>query len=830
MREDGVLLAHGQCIEQYGAGEAYMPILDALERLCRAQTAQQITDVLRRVAPSWLANLPSLVSAEERSALQRQAIGITPERRLREIGGFLEEIARDQTVVLILEDLHWLDPSSLALISFLARRPEAARLMVIGTYRAGEVERLNHPLKAVAAELELHHFCVHLPLKLLSRGSVEEYLAARFETPAVSSSVLATVYGRSEGNPLFMVNVTDYLVSREAIVQENGAVKLTPIKDQDAVPGTIRDLIERQFEGLTDLERELLEAASVAGTTFSVSVVARVLERPRDMMEERFRALAEREQFIQQSTPRRSPAGNFTARYTFLHALYQNVIYDRVGDARRSRLHLSIGERMEAVYQGATEIVAAELALHFERGGNPLRAVKYLLQSAQLAVRQSAFRETLDYCERGKALLKLLDDDTQRAAFELGFQLAAGVSHSSMLGYAAAQANDAYLAARKASVRVRKNEVLLFQALAGLWSFHLIRGQLREALALARQMLKLAIRSPSKPLLVNGHMTAGIALFYLGRMADANNQLQRSSSYFDPEHQKPETSIYGWDPGVLVGCYRAQSLWLLGDSGHDLTQARNGNSWADQLGVPFHQASANGLLAMYRTYRGEPHETLSHAETTIKACTEYGIPHWLALGILLKGWALARLGQTTEGLRLLEEGIGRWKATGAQMVVPPYLALHAEAYQSAGKTKLALQKVDEAFAISQRNSEHYYDAELCRIKGELLSENAIRHSDRRLQEAERWLLRAVRFAQDRNLRSHELRAATSLARLSLRAGKTNRAVRLLANAYKKLPRRADTPDIKAAKALLDELAAGTNCSLGKFAVATTPPSTTKGWP
>ncbi len=206
--------------------------------------------------------------------MARQCLGVTPERRLREIAAFLEEIAKDRTMVLILEDLHWLDPSTLALISLLARRREAARLMLIGTYRGGEVERLKSPLKTVAAELEMHKFCVHLPLKLLNRSAVEEYLAARFDNPAVSSSVVSTVYARSEGNPLFMVNVTDHLVAREAVVQEYGSVELASESDENTAPSTIRELIERQLEALPAADQELLKTASVAGMTFSTAAVA----------------------------------------------------------------------------------------------------------------------------------------------------------------------------------------------------------------------------------------------------------------------------------------------------------------------------------------------------------------------------------------------------------------------------------------------------------------------------------------------------------------------------------------------------------------------------
>jgi predicted ATPase len=296
--------------------------------------------------------LPAVITGEERAELERQSVGIAPERRLRELGAFLEEIAREQTLLLILEDLHWLDPSSLALISFLARRREAAQLMLIGTYRAGEVERLNHPLKAVAAELELHNFCVRLPLKALSRAAVNEYLAARFETATVSSSVLSTVYERSEGNPLFMVNVTDYLLSQDAIVRENGSVTLSR-ETCGATPTTIGQLIDRQFEMLAYEDRELLEVASVAGMSFSVAALAAGVEKSVEEVETRCERLAEHEQFLQQSGTTRWPDGTITSR--------------------------------------CTEDVAGELAVHFEHAGNYSRAVRYLVQATHKTMRQSGY-------------------------------------------------------------------------------------------------------------------------------------------------------------------------------------------------------------------------------------------------------------------------------------------------------------------------------------------------------------------------------------------------------------------------------------------------------
>lgn len=366
------LVARGQCIEQYGTGEAFLPVLDALEKLCRTQESQRIIDVLRRFAPSWLIDLPALISPQQRDSLARQRMGIPPERRLREIAGFLEEITKDRAVVLILEDLQWADPSTLALISFFARRRDPARLMLIGTCRGG----IHAPVQKIAAELALHNFCVHLPLKLLSHGAVEEYLAARFNQTAISNPVISTVYKRSEGNPLFMVNITDYLVSHHAVVHENDMLKLAG-SDEEPVPRSIRDLITRQFEALPAEDRELLETASVAGVTFPVLLVARQLGRAREAVEQGCRELAEREQFLQYAGCRRRPSGTLSALYSFTHALYHNVVYERVGEAKRRRLHGSMGIVLEKVFQEATEEVAAELALHFERGGDHESAACY---------------------------------------------------------------------------------------------------------------------------------------------------------------------------------------------------------------------------------------------------------------------------------------------------------------------------------------------------------------------------------------------------------------------------------------------------------------------
>ena len=582
---DGVLIAQGQCIEQYGAGEAYLPILDALDGLC-GTNSNATAELLRRYAPSWLLNLSGLINPAERLQLERQSIGIARERRLREIAAFLEAMTKDQTVLLVLGNLHWADPSTLALISFLARRERAARLMLIGTYRDGKIENLNPPLRQTIEDLELHNYCSRLSLENLSRTAVGEYLAARFASPQVSDELLSAVYQRSKGNSLFMVNVTDYLISAQAIVRHDESIELSLDIDERSTPSTIRQLIERQLEGLSPEEQELLEAASIAGAGFSPAEVAAAIREPQWEVENRCERLAQQKQFLEKNGTAAWPNGTTTPSYCFIHDLYQSVIYERISQSRRARLHQIIGEQIEAGYRGATEQATAELAVHFERSGDHDRAVQYLLQATQRAMAQCAYQEAIEYAMTALIVLKPLAATAPRIELRLNLELFLGVSLASAKGYAAAEAKEVFSRARALSRNIG-NETLLFQTLAGLWSFHLIRGELHSALELAQEMLQLAERIRNPGFFLNGHMAMGLPLFYRGQFSAAHDHLEKSSSYHGREKDPPGVSVYGWDPGVVVACYKAQTFWMLGYPEKDLKEAGVGSTTRRRTFDPF---------------------------------------------------------------------------------------------------------------------------------------------------------------------------------------------------------------------------------------------------
>jgi predicted ATPase len=276
-------VAQGQCVEHFGAGEPYMPVLEALSRLGRGPGGERVVENLSRFAPMWLAQMPGLLNSEERAHLQSQLQGVTQQRMLREISDALEALTVDAPLLISLEDLHWSDFSTLELISAVARREVSMRLMVLATYRPVEVSFQFHPLRTMKQELELHHYCEDLKLKLLSQKDVADYLSERFPSDSVKefTALAQVIYARSDGNPLFMVNVVDYLLGKSGLaMRSHESSNLTAITDSLDPPHSLRAMIERNLERLQPEEQVILEGASVAGTEFSAASVAAALNQP----------------------------------------------------------------------------------------------------------------------------------------------------------------------------------------------------------------------------------------------------------------------------------------------------------------------------------------------------------------------------------------------------------------------------------------------------------------------------------------------------------------------------------------------------------------------
>ncbi|HEU4391001.1 MAG TPA: AAA family ATPase [Blastocatellia bacterium] len=817
--DPNVRITRGQCLEQYGTGEAYLPVLEAIVRLCREH--EQVINLLRAHAPMWLLQMPSLVSASDRELLSREVCGATRERMLREMGDVLEALTADLPLVLILEDLHWSDYSTLDLISYLARQRQAARLMLIGTYRTAELIVSRHPLKAVKQELVVKQQCEEMPLEYLSEDAVARYLSVRFPDNVFPAGLARLVHERTDGNPLFMVNVVHYLVAEGLIVECEGRWELVAEieKVHLGVPDSIKQMIGKQIDHLDQHEQRALEAASVAGAEFSPLALAAGLGSDRSPVEACCDELARKHLFIQHCGVQELPNGEVVGRYGFIHALYQNALYERVSASRRIQMHRRIGERGEEIYGERAGEIAAELAMHFERGSRYRQSAKYLLEAAENDVRRFAYQEAAGLARRGLELLRKLPDSSERAVQELSLQLALGVPLIATEGYAAPEVGRVYLRARELCQQLGETPDMA-EVLWGLWAFYTVRAELGTAREIAREFLRLAERLPYQGLAMRGHLALGVTCTHLGEFALALEHLENALALYDPEQHRDDSFLYSQNAGVAIPCYASWVLWFLGQPTRALERMQEALTLARTLSEPHGLAHAFYSAAILHHLRREERMAQEHAEAAIAVAAEHGLAMYQAMATITRGWALIEQSREEEAIEQLRQGLATHRATGAQVARPHFTALLAEALGEARRVDEGLSTMDEALELAHRHGEACYLAELHRVKGELLLKQAnvrgLSQAATALRgaaqvetpaaaQAEACFHQAIKIAQQQRAKSWELRVAMSLARVYQRQGKQQEARSVLARIYDSFTEGFETLDLREARALLDEI-------------------------
>jgi len=818
----GAWIARGQCVKRYGAGESYLPVLEALGRLGRSAASARIVELLRKYAPTWLVQLSTLIDEDELRRLRQQQ-GTTQERMLRELVDMIEALTSEVPLVLVLEDLHWADYATLDLVASVAQRWEPAKLCLIGTYRPAETIVSDHPLKSLKHALQLHGRCEELRLEGLDEEAVRAYLDSRLrveggepstEVPGDAEHRLAAaVFQRTDGNPLFMVNLVDELIARGRIVARDGRWQLDggPAAIEEDMPETLRQMIAEQLERLDTADQQLLEVASVAGIEFSAAAVAAGLETTVEQVEERCQALHQGQRFVRTLGETVTwPDGTVSERFSFIHAFHQNVLYRRLGVARRRRLHQRIGEREEAGHGDRADDIAATLAVHFEQGRDYPRAVHYLAVAGARALARSAHRQANEHFRDGLKLLETMPAGPQRAQEELMLQIALGVSLAATQGYAATEVERCYARAGELCREVGETPQL-FPVLYGLGAFHFVRGQLQTAKGLWQQLLRLAEDTQDPTLLLEAHSSTGALSLRLGDLVGARSHLEKGIALYDPQQHGHEALRFVQDPKVSALSDLSCALWLLGHPDRALASSAEAMSRANELAHPFSQAFALLFSVWLHQFRRDGRRVEEHADAVVLLSTEQGFPNWSAMGTMLHGWALAERGDTEAGIGEIQRGLDSSRAIGTELGRSYYLALLAEAHAKAGNRQEALDTVAEAFAHVQATSERFYEPELHRLKGELIlgrvgTKSLPREkSKRRAAEAESCFDRAIEIARRQNAKSLELRASASLSRLWQERGENGRAYELLSGIFGWFHEGFESVDLQEAKTLLESL-------------------------
>jgi DNA-binding winged helix-turn-helix (wHTH) protein/predicted ATPase len=783
-----ILIGHGQCIEHYGAGEAYLPILEALGRLGR-QSAASIADILRRHAPSWLAHLPSLSSAAEREALTP----VTPARMLRELADAVEVLTERTPLILILEDLHWSDNSTLEWLAYAARRRDPARLLVLGTYRLGGALLRNAALRTLIGELRQHPQSSEMVLGCLSYDAVEAYVRQRCRGVPRLDELASVLHQRTGGHPLFLTTIVDELMRDTADV----------VARANVIPASVRQFIEWRFEQLPCEDRAILEGASVAGDPFSTAGVAAATSMPDDRVEARCADWAREGQFLTPDGGMVWPDGTLSARYRFRHALYPEAVYAAISPERRARLHGQLGDRLELAFGRQAGTIAAELAMHFEQAREARRAVQYLVQAARNAVERSAYSEARRHLERGQTLLQALPEGPESLGLQLQLLLLLGRVLAATKGWAVGEVESVFLRARELCEQLQDTSQLL-QVLWGLIGVTFVGAEFRKAQALGREALDLAEKRQDPVYGILGHMEVGGTAFHLGQpSADANSHFLAAEALYNPGQHRTHIACFGVDMGLFSRSWATHFLWYAGYPDQARKKAEETLSLARELSHPLTHAVTLAYLAMLLQFCRDLTRVSLVAETTIKVCAEHGFPYYLAWAEVLRGWSRAARGDTSQGLAEVSRGIDALQAkAGARLSY--YRALLAEVCGWSGQPEEGLKALTQAFNDVRKTDESWWEPELHRLRGVLLASEICGRS----VEAEECFQKAIEAARRQQAKSLELRAAVSLARLWRDHGRRADARRLVSEIYQWFTEGFDTADLLGAKSLIEELGSG----------------------
>lgn len=812
-----VLIGRSACIEQHGIREPYLPVLDALERLVRGAGGGEVLDLLRASAPTWLSQMPWIAGAERQRGTSADEQPANSGRMLREFAALTERLGAKSPVVVVLEDLHWSDPSTVDLLSYLAARPEAARLMIVGTYRPVDIAVHDHVLGPAARTLLARGQAVEIPLHELHGDDVERYLEQRFPGASFAAALARALHQYTDGNPLFMVATIDHLVSRGMILETSPGWTLTfvPGRDPLPLPEAARQVIGLQLDSLTPADRRLIEAASAVGSVFAVPVLAAALGASEDETESRCEELARGHHVLRGAASQATAAVGTMRQYAFTHELYREPSYDRLEAGRRQRLHRRIAEALESFWGERAEEIATTLAMHFSRAGEPRSAVRYLRAAAETARQRFAGAEAVAFLDEALAQASALPADRDRDAVELDLRLRLAAPLADIRGFAS---EDVLHNFERAHVLCRRIGTARqqFQIAYGLLHLHVTRADSDAPAALVAELTSLADRlaTPEHRLLVDS------VLVRVAISGGAWSEACRLGASFVAAHRAagaPEPLGFGVDAIVAAETQYAVAARMVGDGGRARATIEEGLARAEGSGAPFTIAQAHCFAAVLAALSGDPAAALAHAERSHSIAVEKGYTQWLAPSVGLRGWARAQLGDRRAGIADLEEARAGMRGAHTLVFFTLIASLGAEAHLLDGSAAGALAALDEGFAVAESTRERLFCSELWRLEGEALlaAEAAGREAStaaRRRKDvqavprpargdAESCLRRALELAQGAGAHALSLRAAKSLARLWHAQGRAADARALLERHRANVVFDADDPELSEVAAL-----------------------------
>jgi class 3 adenylate cyclase/predicted ATPase len=710
------------------------------------------------------------------------ALALTAEEKRRRLLTALSEwilgAARIQPLVMVSEDLHWLDPSTLELLQLLAARGASVPLMLL--YTARPEFRVPWPMRT-------HHS--QMALNRLSSRDARKMIAGVAAHTAIASEKVEAVVERTGGVPLFVEELT------RAVLEGSNE----DIGGQE-IPATLHDSLMARLDRLGSA-KETIQIGAVIGGEFSYRLLYAVCPMSEKDLQASIQSATDAELiYVRGMAP--------DANYLFKHALIRDAAYGALLKSRLTELHSRIAEVLRQQCSERATSTPELLAHHYTEAGLFKEAIPCWQRAGQLAIERSANTEAINHITKRLELIKLLPDGPERFQQELTLQTILGPAFIAAKGYAAPEVERTFARARALCGRV-DDTLQLFSALYGLWWFHFAAAKLETARGQAEELLEFAERQGDRVLLVTAHRALGYTLYNRGEFSIACAQFEKAMATYASQLHSEAGRYGGTDPAVGCLCFDAMALWHRGYPDRALQQVNEAIRLAQQLSHPFSSSASLNFAARVGQFRREALVARARAEASILSSAELGFTYWLAEATILKRWTLAEEGQAEEGLIQMQQGLDDYATTGARLWRPDYLALIAEAHGNVGRFEDGLAELDEALDLVQSTSEHEHEAELHRLRGELMLKRCRAESpDSAVQtEAKQWFRDAIEIAHKQQAKSFELRAVMGMGRLLQQQGRKEEARKMLGEIYSWFTEGFDTADLEDAKALLDELSA-----------------------
>jgi predicted ATPase/class 3 adenylate cyclase len=782
---------------EYSQNTALFPLTDLFQRLLRFQTENTPDEKLGKLEQALsqfrlpleesvqlFAPLLLLPIPEDRYPL----LNVSPQRQRRKtletIVAILLELAAQQPVLFIVEDLHWTDPTTLELMSLLLDQTPTASLLVLLTCRPHFQPAWHH--RSYITEMTLNH---------LSHAQVEQLVNRMTDGKTFPQEVLQRILTKTDGVPLFVEELTKAILESGQLKETDGHYALAGSIRTLTIPATLQDSLMARLDRLVTA-KGIAQLAAVIGRQFAYPLLQMVSQVDEITLQRELGRLVEAELLYQRGLPPQ-------ATYVFKHALIQDTAYESLLRSTRQAYHRRIADVLAERFPETTENQPELLAHHYTEAGLHKQAVDYWSKAGQKATQRSAYVEAVNHMTQGLAMLTTLPDSPERLAQELELQIALGPAVVPIRGIGAPEAEAVYKRAWELCQRVAETPHI-YPTFWGLWRLYHARADLQTARDLGEQLLRLAHRAEDPDLLLQAHHAMWTCLYSLGEFASAYHHGEEGMALYAQRQHHAEDALYaGHDTRVCGLAFTTLALWYLGYPEQSLHRLHEALRAARALDHPLSLCLVLRHAPLHQRFYRDLHAVQERTEELRTVATGQGFASEGAFATMLEGWLLAMHGEVEDGIAQLHQGLAAYQETGGAVWRPIYLSLLAEAYSQGGQSAEALRILDEALALVHATGEQVYEAEIHRLRGDLL----LQLSSDDAAEAEASFHKALDIARTQQAKSLELRAAMSLSRLWHQQGKRQEAHDLLASVYHWFTEGFDTADLKDAKTLLDALSA-----------------------